>query len=83
MYSSYTKNRISFKLSFGFIGATLIAACLYIIVASPYFQVAPSRVIIERSDMYSDVNIAYKAIEPLYQKSLWTLDSREVRDLIQ
>ncbi|MDD2745333.1 MAG: hypothetical protein PHU93_02235 [Candidatus Gracilibacteria bacterium] len=83
MYSTYTKNKISFKLSFGFIGITLISSCLYIVIASPYFQIAPSRVIIERSDMYSDVNIAYKAIEPLYTQSLWTLDHTEVQNLIQ
>jgi hypothetical protein len=51
--------------------------------ASPYFEISPNRVIIERSDMYSDVNIAYKAIEPIYGSSLWTLDNQEIKNLIQ
>jgi hypothetical protein len=39
--------------------------------------------IIERDDTYSDVNIAYKAIEPIYGESLWTFDKDRVRELIQ
>jgi hypothetical protein len=56
---------------------------MYILIASPYFQISPNRMIIERDDMYSDVNIAYKAVEPLYTHSLWTVDKTEIRDLIQ
>lgn len=85
MYSTYAKNKMSFKLSFGLIGLILIGASIYILIASPYFEISPNRTIIERAltDNYSDVNIAYKAIEPLYGKSLWTLDKAEVRDMIR
>jgi hypothetical protein len=55
---------------------------LYIFFYSNYFQISPNRLIIERLDEYSDINIAYRAVEPIYGKSIWSVDAAEVTALI-
>ena len=83
IYSTYTKNRKHFQISFTLLGVFLIGAFFYIITLSPYFQISPNRVIIERADAYSDINIAYKAIEPIYGDSLWLISTKQISELIQ
>jgi hypothetical protein len=55
---------------------------LYIFFYSNYFQISPNRLIIERLDEYSDINIAYRAVEPIYGRSIWSIDAAEVTALI-
>jgi hypothetical protein len=83
IYSTYTKNRKHFQISFTLLGVFLIGAFFYIVTLSPYFQISPNRVIIERADTYSDINIAYKAIEPIYGDSLWLISTKQISELIQ
>jgi hypothetical protein len=60
----------------------LIVTTLSIVFYSSYFKISPNRLIIERIDDYSDINIAYRAIEPLYGRSLWSTSTAEVQELI-
>ena len=50
----------------GYIGAVLIMLCVYIFTFSPYFQISPSKVIIESISDGLDINIAYRSIEDIY-----------------
>lgn len=61
----------------------LTVLTLYIVLLSPYFQISPNRVTIERTDEFSDINIAYKAIENVYGSSLWFIEKDEIRSSIQ
>ncbi len=82
MYSAYTKNELNFKVAFWILWVVLISMSSYIFLESEYFQLSPNRVIIERADEYSDINIAYKAIEPLYGSQLWFMDRQDLRNRI-
>ncbi len=83
IYSTFTKNKRNFQISFALLWILLIGSSVYIVALSPYFQISPNRVIIERDDAYSDINIAYKAIEPIYGDSLWFVSQQHVTDLIR
>jgi len=72
------QNKDRFRLSFIFIGTFLIVASSYILFFSPYFRVSPSKVIIERLDSITDVNIAYKSIEDIYNISIFSIETDEV-----
>ncbi|OIP54672.1 hypothetical protein AUK10_00460 [Candidatus Gracilibacteria bacterium CG2_30_37_12] len=72
------QNKGRFHLSFLFIGIFLIVASIYILFFSPYFRVSPSKVIIERLDSITDINIAYKSIEDVYNVSLFSIDTNTV-----
>ncbi|MFZ4461568.1 MAG: cell division protein FtsQ/DivIB [Patescibacteria group bacterium] len=85
IYSAFNKNQSQFKIAFSVVGFLLVFLTGYITLLSPYFRISPNRVIIERgqTDEFSDVNIAYKAIEDIYGQSLWFVSATEVRAAIQ
>lgn len=56
----------------------LIVLSLYLIFGSTYFRISPSKVVIERLDAGSDVNIAYKSIEEFYGAPIFSVDSSDV-----
>lgn len=74
------QNKDRFRISFVLIWAFLIASSSYIIFLSPYFQISPSRVIIERLDSITDINIAYKSIENVYSTSIFSVDKAKVTE---
>ena len=57
-----------------YIGGILITLCLYIFLFSPYFQISPSKVLIEASTPGIDINIAYRSIEDIYEQNLFFFD---------
>lgn len=59
-------------------GAFILLASFYIIFLSPYFRIAASRVIIERTDGLSDVNIAYRSVENIYGSSIFFIDKEAI-----
>lgn len=69
------QNKDRFRLSFILIGTFLIISSSYILFFSPYFRISPSRVIIERLDSITDINIAYKSIEDIYNTSIFSIDT--------
>lgn len=81
-YTVFSFSRIAkykkYSVSFFIIGVFLVAASVYIIGFSPYFQIAPSKVIIARTDTLSDINIAYKSIENVYGQSIFLFSTDEV-----
>lgn len=72
------QNKDRFRLSFLFIGIFLIVTSSYILFFSPYFRVSPSKVIIERLDSITDINIAYKSMEDIYNTSLFSIDTNTI-----
>jgi hypothetical protein len=72
------QNKDRFRLSFLFIGIFLIVASTYILFFSSYFRISPSKVIIERLDSITDINIAYKSIEDVYNTSLFSIETKMV-----
>ncbi|MDD2487068.1 MAG: hypothetical protein PHS92_01765 [Candidatus Gracilibacteria bacterium] len=68
-----------FRVHFILTGSTLIMLSLYIIFISPYFRISPSKVIIERLDTITDINIAYKGVESVYSSSIFLIDKEIVR----
>ncbi len=84
-YSAFEKNANEFRVAFSVIGVLLIFLTVYITLLSPYFRISPNRVIIEpaQGDDFSDINIAYKAIEDIYGKSLWFTTTSEITNAIQ
>jgi hypothetical protein len=52
---------------------------IYIVFISPYFRISPSKVIIERLDTITDINIAYKSIENVYSSSIFLIDKNEIK----
>ncbi len=61
-----------------YIGITLIALSGYIVLLSPYFRVSPSHVLLEASNEWVDVSVAYRAIEDIYWQSIFLLDEEAV-----
>lgn len=51
---------------------------MYIFFFSPYFRISPSKVIIERLDSITDINIAYKSIEDVYGTSILGVETSKV-----
>lgn len=76
------QNKDRFRLSFLLIGTFLIVSSLYILFFSPYFRVSPSKVIIERFDSITDINIAYKSIEDIYSTSIFSVKTDEVLEAL-
>lgn len=65
-------------MSFVLIGIFLITSSTYILFFSPYFRISPSKVIIERMDSITDINIAYKSIEDVYSTSIFSVETDKV-----
>lgn len=72
------QNKDRFRLSFVLIGTFLLVSSSYILFFSPYFRISPSKVIIERLDPITDINIAYKSIEDIYSTSIFSVESGDV-----
>ena len=83
IYSVFRTHKAEYTVGFLIVGCLLIFLSVYIFLYSAYFRLTPNRTIIERLDEYSDINIAYKAIEPLYGQSLWLLSEREILESIR
>ncbi|EKE28043.1 MAG: hypothetical protein ACD_3C00106G0002 [uncultured bacterium (gcode 4)] len=75
-------NLKSFRLVYFAIWGLLIVMSLYIIMISPYFRISPSKLIIERLDTITDVNIAYKAIEKIYWESIFLIDKESIKNAL-
>lgn len=58
----------------GYIGIFLILLCGYILLFSSYFQISPSKVLIENNGDGIDINIAYRAIEDIYGQNVFLFD---------
>lgn len=76
--SFFDQNKDRFRLSFVLIGSFLILASFYIVFLSPYFRISPSKVIIERIDSTTDINIAYKSVEDVYGESIFSIDKNAI-----
>lgn len=74
-----TENIKNYRVLFSLIWISLTLLCTYIVLISPYFRISPSKVIIERLDTITDVNIAYKAIEKVYWESIFLIDKEAIR----
>ena len=81
--SKISSEQSRIKLALSGLGLLLVMLSLYILGFSGYFSIAPSHVIIERKDAGSDINIAYKSIEDFYGKSIFLVNSEDVRYVIQ
>ena len=68
-----------YKFHFIIVWTTLISLSLYIIFISPYFRISPSKVIIERLDTITDINIAYKSVENVYSSSIFLIDKDDIK----
>ncbi len=68
--------------SFAVLGIFILLLCGYVVFGSPYFRISASKVIIERLDAGSDVNVAYKSIEPVYGKPIFSVTGREVSRMV-
>ncbi len=81
-FTSFFQEKISSNLlifqeenkTLWYIGVTIIALCIYIFLFSPYFQISPSKVLIEAENDGIDINIAYRAIEDIYEQNLFFFD---------
>lgn len=71
-----------YRYPFFSIGAFLLLACTYILFISPYFRIAPSKVLIERTDTITDINIAYKSIENIYGQSIFFMNEGDVANML-
>ncbi len=72
----------NYKYPFLVVWIFLFLACIYLLTLSPYFRIAPSKVIIERTDDITDINIAYKSIEPIHGQSIFFIDEFEIANLL-
>lgn len=82
-YSAFQNTGYDYRIIFGALGIFMIIGSIYILIFSTYFQVLPSRVIIERNDTHSDINIAYRSIEEIYGKSFWLIEESDVAERIR
>jgi len=55
-----------------------MAGSSYILFFSPYFRISPSKVIIERLDSVTDINIAYRSIEDIYNASIFSIETHDI-----
>ena len=62
----------------GYIGILLIILSGYIVIFSSYFQISPSKVLIESIDEGIDINIAYRSIEDVYEENIFLFDESVV-----
>lgn len=72
------QNKDRFRLSFLLIGTFLITSSAYILFFSPYFRISPSKVIIERLDSVTDINIAYHAMDDIYNTSIFSIETVDI-----
>ena len=72
------ENFKSFRVYYYLLGIILISMTIYIAAFSPYFRISPSKVIIERMDSITDINMAYKAIEKVYWESIFAIDKESI-----
>lgn len=72
-----------FKFIYSWIGIFLILMFFYIVSISPYFRISASKLIIERLDTITDINMAYKSIEKVYTESIFTVNRKEVEDSLR
>jgi len=75
-------NSGKYKYPFFGVGIFLLLTCIYILFVSPYFRIAPSKVLIERLDGITDINIAYKSVEKIYGQSIFFMSERELADML-
>lgn len=78
IYSKVRNEGDKIRLASAVMAVTLISLSLYLAFGSSYFRISPSKVIIERVDAGSDVNIAYKSIEEFYGTPIFLVNSRDV-----
>lgn len=67
----------------GIIGSILLILCSYIVFFSPYFKISPNNVLIDTESQWIDMNIAYRAMEETYGKSIFFLDETETAFLLK
>lgn len=79
---SVWENWKKYKIQFVLMWLILISLSLYIIFISPYFRISPSKVIIERLDTITDINIAYKWVENYYWSSIFLINENDVKNSI-
>lgn len=77
--SIMSENVKVYKYLIAWVWAFLIWICVYIIIISPYFRISPSKMIIERTDTITDINIAYKAIENTYWQSIFLVNEQKIK----
>lgn len=80
VFSVFERNKDRFRLPFLLMGLFLCISSIYILFFSPYFRISPSRVIIERLDTITDINIAYKSIEDIYGASIFLVNTDDIRE---
>jgi hypothetical protein len=64
------------------VAGVLLVLSGYLVFGSTYFRISPAKVVIERLDAGSDVNIAYKSIEEFYGAPIFSIDSSAVSSAI-
>jgi POTRA domain, FtsQ-type len=67
-----------YTIALGYIGGFLILASIYVIFFSPYFQLSPTKIVIETQSPGIDLSIAYRAMEDQYHQSLFFLDEKQI-----
>ena len=81
-FANFFQEKIVHRTSFLFedqkilwyIGIFLMFLCGYILLFSSYFQISPSKVLIENNGDGIDINIAYRAIEDIYGQNVFLFD---------
>lgn len=83
-FVNITTNKIkTYKYSFYWVWLLLIFLVWYVIIISPYFRISYSKIIIERLDSITDINIAYKSVEKINWQPIFLLDKNELKSSIQ
>lgn len=75
-------NYQNYKIIYYLLWIFLLLISIYIIAISPYFKISPSKVIIERLDTITDINIAYKSVEKVYWRSIFFLNKDEIKKML-
>lgn len=70
----YFHNHLRESQMLGYMGVFLIFLTAYVVVFSPYFKISPNKVLVESDTPGIDINIAYRALEDLYGRSIFLLD---------
>ncbi len=60
------------------ISGLLFILCAYIIWFSPYFKISANNVLIEGLNKSIDINIAYKSIEDIYGKNIFSINQKKI-----
>lgn len=75
---SRTKRQVIESHILTYMGIFLLILSGYIIFFSPYFRISPSHVLLEARNDGIDISVAYRAIEDIYDDSLFFLDEEKV-----